>query len=238
MTVSTQQAISDAALVASLDEQFADATAQEIIAWAANEYRGRLAISCSFGGPTGMVLVDLALAVDRSIPIVYVDTGYLFPETHATVRAVEARYGVAVLGFRSALSPHTQEVLHGPALWKRDPDLCCSLRKVEPMHTALAGFSAYLTGLRRDQSETRTQTPLVQWDAKFGLLKLNPLATWNESQIWSHIVTNQLPYNPLHDRGYPSIGCTNCTRAVAPGEDPRAGRWSGNDKIECGLHTA
>jgi phosphoadenosine phosphosulfate reductase len=236
--MTTEQLIPGAALAATLDERFAETSAEEIIAWVANEYRGRLAISCSFGGPSGMVLVDLALKIDRTIPIVYVDTDYLFPETYATVRAVEEHYGIGVLGFRSALSPHTQELLHGTALWERDPDLCCSLRKVEPMRTALAGYSAYLTGLRRDQSDTRTQTPLVQWDAKFGLLKLNPLATWSEAKIWSHIVTNKLPYNPLHDRGYPSIGCTNCTRAVAPGEDARAGRWSGSDKIECGLHTA
>jgi phosphoadenosine phosphosulfate reductase len=228
----------DAATAAALGERFANATAQEVIAWASAEYPGQLAVSCSFGGPSGIVLVDLAMQVDRSLPIVYVDTDYLFLETYATAKAVEERYGARVLAFRSALSPRTQELLHGPALWERDADLCCSLRKVAPMREALLGFSAYLTGLRRDQSDTRTSTPLVQWDEKFGLLKINPLAAWTEREIWSYIVANGLPYNPLHDRGYPSIGCTNCTRAVAPGEDPRAGRWSGSDKIECGLHTA
>jgi phosphoadenosine phosphosulfate reductase len=219
-----------------LNERFAGAPAQELIAWAAAEYPGRIAVSCSFGGPSGMVLVDLAMAVDRAIPVIYADTDFLFPETYATAQAVEERYGIHALAFRPVLSPQAQAALHGPALWERYPDRCCALRKVEPMRVALENFSAYLTGLRRDQAATRGETPLVQWDAKFGLLKLNPLAGWTEREVWSYIVANDLPYNPLHDRGFPSIGCTNCTRAVAPGEDPRAGRWSGTGKIECGLH--
>jgi len=228
----------DTELLQSLNERFAGGSPQQIIAWAAETYGGRLALSCSFGGASGMVLLDLALQIDRSVAVVYVDTDYLFPETYETVRAVEGRYGINVLGFRSSLSPKTQELLCGPALWLRDPDRCCELRKVEPMRAALANYDAYLTGLRRDQAGTRSETPLVQWDAKFGLYKLNPLAEWSERDVWSYIVANKLPYNPLHDQGYPSIGCTNCTRPVAAGEDPRSGRWSGTDKVECGLHTS
>jgi phosphoadenosine phosphosulfate reductase len=185
-----------------------------------------------------MVLLDMGLRVDPGMAVVYVDTDYLFPETHSTLRAVEARYGIKPLAFRSDLTTHQQADMHGSALWERDPDLCCALRKVEPMRRALSGYDAYLTGLRRDQAETRRDTPAVQWDAKFGLFKLNPLVDWDEKQTWSYIIDNGLPYNPLHDQGFPSIGCTNCTRAVKPGEDPRAGRWSGTDKIECGLHVA
>lgn len=224
--------------IARLNERFTDASPQELIAWAVREFPAELAVSCSFGGASGMVLVDMVMAVDRSVPVVYVDTDYLFPETYATVRAVEERYGITALAFRAALPPATQERLHGPALWERDPDACCAIRKVEPMRAALAPFAAYLTGLRRDQAETRRETPLIQWDAKFGLLKLNPLATWDEKAVWAYIMQHGLPYNPLHDQGYPSLGCTNCTLAVHPGDDLRAGRWSGTGKIECGLHTA
>ncbi|HLZ69422.1 MAG TPA: phosphoadenylyl-sulfate reductase [Dehalococcoidia bacterium] len=235
MTI-TATARPDEAQLAALNARFAGAEPQELIAWAAAQYPGKLAISCSFGGPSGMALLDLALQVDRAMPVIYVDTDYLFPETYATVRAVESRYGITPLAFRSTLTPRTQELLHGPALWERDPDACCAMRKVAPMREALAHFSAYLTGLRRDQASTRRETPLVQWDAQFGVLKLNPLAAWSEAAVWAHIAMHNLPYNSLHDRGYPSIGCTNCTRAVQPGEDARAGRWSGSDKIECGLH--
>jgi len=236
MTSTSASIRPDEAQLAALNARLAGVEAQELIAWAASEYPGKLAISCSFGGPSGMVLLDLALQVERSLPVIYVDTDYLFPETYATVQTVEARYGITPLAFRSALTPQTQELLHGPALWQRDPDACCALRKVAPMRVALSQFSAYLTGLRRDQASTRRETPLVQWDAQFGVLKLNPLAAWSEAEIWAYIVKHDLPYSPLHDRGYPSLGCTNCTRAVQPGEDPRAGRWSGTDKIECGLH--
>ena len=221
-----------------LNGLFANADPRDLIAWAVEGYAGRLAVSCSFGGASGMVLADLVLGLDRTVPLVYVDTDYLFPETYATVKAVEQHYGIQALAFRAALPPATQERLHGPALWERDPDACCAIRKVEPMRAALAPFAAYLTGLRRDQAETRRETPLVQWDAKFGLVKINPLATWDERAVWSYIVEHGLPYNPLHDQGYPSIGCTNCTLAVITGDDIRAGRWSGTGKIECGLHTA
>ena len=236
MTAETTRRAPTEAELTALNTRFAGAEPRELIGWAAAEYPGKLAVSCSFGGPSGMVLLDLALQIDRSIPVIYVDTDYLFPETYATVQAVRDHYGIAPLAFRSTLSPETQAALHGPALWERDPDACCALRKVAPMREALSHFDAYLTGLRRDQTSTRRETPLAQWDVQFDVLKLNPLASWSETQVWGYIVKHNLPYNPLHDRGYPSIGCTNCTRAVQPGEDPRAGRWSGTDKIECGLH--
>jgi phosphoadenosine phosphosulfate reductase len=221
-----------------VNQRFAGRPPSELIAWAAETFPGKVALQCSFGGTSGMVLLDLALAIDPAMAVVYGDTGFLFPETHATVEAVRRRYGIEPRRLAPLLSIEEQVAAHGPALWERDPDACCEIRKVTPMREALAGFDAYLTGLRRDQASTRKETPLVQWDAKFGLLKLNPLAEWTERDVWTYIVAHSLPYNPLHDQGYPSIGCTNCTRAVAPGEDPRSGRWAGTDKIECGLHTA
>lgn len=223
--------------LAELNREFAARSPEALIGWAAATYPGSLALSCSFGGASGMVLLDIALRVDPSIRVLYVDTGYLFPETLATARAAEARYGITATGYLPLLTVDEQAARYGAALWERDPDGCCEIRKVEPMRRALGGFSAYLTGLRRDQASTRAETPLVQWDAKFGLLKLNPLAAWSEKDVWTYITSHGLPYNPLHDQGYPSIGCTNCTRPVQPGDDPRSGRWSGTDKVECGLHT-
>src|SRR5581483_9130057 len=152
MTTQTTRRAPNEADLAAQNARFAGREPGELIAWAAAEYPGRLAISCSFGGPSGMVLLDLALQVDRSIPVIYVDTEYLFPETYATVEAVRSHYGIAPLAFRSTLSPETQAALRGPALWERDPDACCALRKVAPMREALAHFDAYLTGLRRDQA--------------------------------------------------------------------------------------
>jgi phosphoadenosine phosphosulfate reductase len=236
MTVATPALSPDE--VTALAERFAGSSPEEIVAWAVDTYGSKLAISCSFGGTSGMVILDMALRRDRSVSVVYVDTDYLFPETHDTVRTVEERYRIKALAFRSELSREAQERLHGAALWETDPDRCCEIRKVTPMRTALANFDAYLTGIRRDQSSTRGDAPVVQWDAKFGLLKINPLVSWTERDVWSYIMAHELPYNPLHDRGYPSIGCTNCTRAVNPGDDPRSGRWSGSGKVECGLHIA
>lgn len=224
--------------VEALNQRFAGRPAEDLIAWAAAEYPGRVALQCSFGGTTGMVLLDLALRVDPGITVVYGDTGFLFPETLATVEAVRARYGIEPVRLAPVLTLEQQAEQFGPALWERDADACCELRKVEPMRAGLASYAAYLTGLRRDQASTRGDTPLVQWDAKFGLVKLSPLAAWTEREIWAYITKHELPYNPLHDHGYPSIGCTNCTRPVAPGADPRSGRWAGSDKVECGLHTS
>jgi phosphoadenosine phosphosulfate reductase len=130
-----------------------------------------------------------------------------------------------------------QAAEYGEALWERDPDRCCELRKVIPQRELLKGFDAWITGLRRDQASTRKTTPVVARDNKFGIAKIAPLARWDERDVWRYIYEHDVPYNQLHDRGYPSIGCTNCTRTVAPGEDPRAGRWSGFAKTECGLHT-
>lgn len=213
-------------------------TAQEILRWAFDRYDASLVLACSFGGPTGMVLLDMVMALRPDTPVVYLDTGLLFPETYALVEQVAERYNIQPLAVHPALSVAAQAVQHGEALWERDPDRCCSIRKVAPQQEFLKGYAGWITGLRRDQASTRRETPVVGWDARFGLAKIAPLAAWSEDDVWEYIWAHEIPYNPLHDSGFPSLGCTHCTRPVAPGEDLRAGRWSKHMKIECGLHLA
>ena len=212
-------------------------TPQEILTWAVEKFQPGLAMACSFGGPSGMVLLDMISRIDPSVEVFYLDTDFLFPETYATRDNVIERYGIMPVGYKSKLTPEEQAKEYGDALWFKDPDLCCSIRKVEPNARALEGKRAWISGIRRDQGESRGDAPIVQWDEKFGLVKVLPLVSWLEADVWSYIVRNDVPYNPLHDQSYPSIGCTYCTKAVKPGDDPRAGRWEGIDKTECGIHT-
>ncbi len=195
-----------------------------------------MALACSFGGPSGMVLLDMALTLEPSLPVFYVDTGLLFPQTYNLAAEIAERYRITPIAVRSHVSVDDQAALHGPALWGRDPDRCCDIRKVQPQRAFLSGYQAWITGVRRDQASTRRVTPVVGWDAQGGLVKIAPLAAWTEHEVWAYIRAHDIPYNPLHDLGFPSIGCTHCTRPVSVGEDPRAGRWAGFNKIECGLH--
>ncbi|MDB5057449.1 MAG: phosphoadenosine phosphosulfate reductase [Chloroflexi bacterium] len=215
-----------------------DRPAEEILAWALRTYKDSIVLACSFGGPTGMVLLDMIMKMAPSTPVFYLDTEFLFPETHALIERVSQRYGFVPLAVRPELTADQQAQQEGDRLWERNPDRCCELRKVAPQRQALAGFGAWITGLRRDQASTRRSTPVVSWDQKFGLAKVAPLANWTEQQTWNYIVEHDVPTNALHNVGYPSIGCTHCTRPVETGEDARAGRWSGTAKTECGLHLA
>lgn len=208
--------------------------AQELLRWGLSEFGQSLALASSFGAED-VVLIDMA-SRDSKFRVFTLDTDFLFPETYALIDQIEARYGLAVERTRSELTPEAQAAQYGPALWASRPDACCQLRKVEPLKKKLADLAAWVTGVRRDQAPTRANTRKLEWDAKFGLVKVNPLADWNWSEVWDYIRAHNVPYNPLHDRDYPSIGCTYCTRSVKPGEDPRAGRWSGFNKTECGLH--
>jgi phosphoadenosine phosphosulfate reductase len=208
----------------------------ETLRWAVDEFFPDLALACSFGGPSGMVLVDMISRIEPRVEIFYLDTDFLFPETYETRDRVIARYGVQPVAYKSELTPEEQARQYGDALWESDPDRCCFLRKIEPNGRALKGKRAWVSGIRRDQATGRRDTPIVQWDEKFGLVKVNPLARWSEADVWAYIMENEVPYNPLHDRSFPSIGCTNCTLAVKPGDDMRAGRWSASEKEECGLH--
>ena len=183
-----------------------------------------------------MALLDMSVKVYPEIKVFYLDTDFLFPETYALRDQVARRYGVTPKGFKSVLTPEAQATKYGEALWSRDPDLCCELRKVEPNRRALEGQRAWISGIRRDQSSTRSNVQVVSWDDQFGLIKLSPLAAWTDAQVNEYVNEHGVPHNPLLDQGYPSIGCTHCTRAVKEGEDPRAGRWSEFDKVECGIH--
>jgi phosphoadenosine phosphosulfate reductase len=212
-----------------------ESTPGEVLRWAFDEFGDRVSIATGFG-PEGVALIDLAVKVNPRADIFFLDTSFLFPETHRLRRRVEDRYRIEVRALRPEMTPEEQEMIFGPKLWATDPDLCCRLRKLEPLREALAGRAAWMTAIRRDQTAARAASRVVEWDYRWGLVKINPLVRWSKSDVWSYIRKNDVPYNPLHDRGYPSIGCTHCTRAVREGEDERAGRWSGFAKTECGLH--
>lgn len=217
-----------------LNQRFETATPQEIIAWSMERFGSGLAIAASFGGASGMAILHMAAEVDPGVFVFVLDTDYLFEETHENMRRSISALGLTnVNSFKSRITHEEQTARFGSALWMRDPDKCCDMRKVEPNVRALEGKTAWVSGLRRDQSEGRADTPILSWNDKFGLVKLNPLATWDEKQTWAYIAQHGVPYNELLDHGYTSIGCYNCT---LPGVQGRAGRWAGFDKDECGLH--
>lgn len=209
---------------------------EAILAWAFSTYGDKVALATGMG-VEGMALLDMARRINLGVKIFTGDTEFLFPETYDLIERVEARYGLKIERLYSELTPRGQASEYGEALWANDPDQCCNLRKVEPLRRKLATLDAWVTAIRRDQTSARAAIRKVDWDAKFDLVKISPLADWTREKVWSYVLENDVPYNPLHDRNYPSIGCTHCTRAVLPGEDQRAGRWAGSGKVECGLHT-
>ena len=211
------------------------ATPLEILQWAVDQFGSRLTFATGFGAE-GCVLVDLIGRHSLPIDIFTLDTGLLFPETYDLWRRLEARYALTIRGVCPELTVDEQAAAHGPLLWTRHADRCCEMRKVSPLVTELSRFDAWITAIRRDQTASRADALVVEWDPKFGLGKVNPLVGWTKKEVWSHLLQNDVPYNPLHDRGYPSIGCLPCTSAVAAGEDDRAGRWRDAPKTECGLH--
>lgn len=210
-------------------------SAEQALRWAFHRFGQDVAISSAFGAE-GMVLIDIASRINPHFRLFTVDTEFLFPETYSLMDRIEARYGIRIEKVYSLLSPEAQEREHGKALWSRNPDQCCNVRKVEPLRRKLSELQAWITSIRRDQTLVRASAHKVEWDSKFGLVKVNPLTSWTSRDVWRYIHDRDVPYNELHNRDYPSIGCTHCTRAVRPGEDPRAGRWSGFAKTECGLH--
>lgn len=210
-------------------------TAQEILAWAASAYASRITFGTGFG-VEGCVLIHLIATARLPIDIYTLDTGLLFPETYELWRRLERRYDVTIRAVRPVHDVSEQAAIHGPALWERQPDLCCTLRKVEPQRAALKGFDAWVSAIRREQTPARAGARIVERNTRYGVVKINPLARWTAADVWRLIGEHDVPYNPLHDEGYPSIGCHPCTTPVADGEDPRAGRWRGREKQECGLH--
>lgn len=211
------------------------ASALEILQWGASTFGSRLTFATGFGAE-GCVIIDLVGRNALPIDLFTLDTGVLFPETYELWRRLEAKYGVTIRAVRPALTIDEQAAQHGPALWERDPDRCCDLRKVKPLKQALHGFEAWITAIRREQTAERANAQIVEHDRKFGLVKINPLVAWTHDEVWAHLYAHDVPFNPLHEKGYPSIGCQPCTSAVVPGENLRAGRWRGSAKKECGLH--
>jgi phosphoadenosine phosphosulfate reductase len=210
------------------------ASAEEVLAYAVERFHPRLFVACSFQKEAS-VIMDMLVRIEPEARFFTLDTGVLFQETHDTWRELEQRYGTKVEVFKG-ISLEEQARRHGDELWNRDPDACCGIRKVEPMRRALSSVDCWVAGVRRADSSSRSKTPKFGWDKRFNLWKLNPLADWTERDVWNYIREHHLPYNPLHDRGYPSIGCTHCTQPVEPGGDLRAGRWTGLAKTECGIN--
>jgi phosphoadenosine phosphosulfate reductase len=214
-------------------------SAQEILAWALPQYAPKVAISTAFG-VEGCALIDMAVRIDPKVQVFTVDTDFLFPETHELMQRIVERYRITLTTFKGGVTKEEQERRHGLALYGRDTDLCCSLRKVEPTKRAVAGLNAWIAGLRRDQGKSRAGIQILErYDHDDGspLIKVNPLARWTRADTWRYVLENGVPYNKLLDDGYKSIGCWPCTAPVGAGDDERAGRWAGSQKKECGIHT-
>jgi phosphoadenosine phosphosulfate reductase len=209
---------------------------REIIAWAVERYFPKLTMATAFG-PEGCVILHWLSEIEPRTPVFNLDTGYQFKETLELRDRIAARYGIEVELKQPELSVEAYEALHGGPLYQSHPDQCCFDRKVTVLQQAAVGLEAWMSGIRRDQSPDRARAPIVGWDKKFSLVKISPLANWTKQQVWKLITDESIPFNPLHDQGYTSIGCWPCTRAVLFGEDERAGRWSGTAKTECGLHS-
>jgi phosphoadenosine phosphosulfate reductase len=221
--------------IASAAAELEGASPEAALRWVVQRFPGRVGFATAFG-PEGCVLLEAIAREKLAVEVFTLDTGLLFPETVELWRELERRYGVRVRGVRPSLTVAEQEVKHGPALWQRAPDLCCEMRKVQPLRVEMLQFDAWITAIRRDQTPERAGAGVVERDPKFGLVKVNPLAAWTSADVWARVREREIPTNPLHQRGYPSIGCEPCTTPVAPGEDPRAGRWRTFAKTECGLH--
>lgn len=211
-----------------------EATAQAVIAWVAKHFGvDAIAVACSMADS---VLPAVVAEQIPNVEVLFLETGYHFAETHATRDEVARALPVRILDVKPKQTVAEQDAQYGEKLYQRDPNLCCQLRKVDPLNNVLKSFELWFTGVRRDEAETRTFTELVQWDEKNQLVKVNPLAAWSFDDLIDYATEHKVPVNLLLSNGYPSIGCEPCTKPVAPGEDPRSGRWAGANKVECGLH--
>lgn len=222
------------AVVADAQRRFADATAEELLAWASEEFGPSIAVACSMAADT--ILPALVSRTSPGVDVLFLETGYHFPETIGTRDALAGAFDVTIVDVTPAQTVAEQDAEHGNDLFARDPELCCRLRKVEPLAEQLAGYEAWVTGIRREDNALRANAQLVEWDTTHQMVKLNPIAAWSFDDVLGFAQTHGVPVNPLLADGYPSIGCAPCTRRVAPGEDPRSGRWAGLAKTECGIH--
>ncbi len=232
--MSTKPFVLSAEEIARFNEEYLNKTPEEILELAFSTV-GNIAFACSFGAED-VALVDMIVKVNPQAKVFYLDTNLLFPETHEVKNRIVEKYSPNLIKYTPLLTLDEQAEQRGDQLWASDPNGCCGIRKVEPLKRALSELDAWITGIRREQSPTRADAGVVELDTKFNLVKFNPIALWTEKQVWDYIVQHEVPYNKLHDQGFPSIGCIPCTRAVKPGEDPRAGRWANHEKTECGLH--
>ncbi len=222
--------------LAEANRALADARPDEILRWAVDAYHPRLTMATAFG-PEGCAIIHMLAEIEPGVRVFNLDTGYQFAETLELRERIARRYGIEVEYVRAGSTVAEYEAGNGGPIYATDPDRCCGDRKLAPLRRAVEGHDAWISAIRGDQSAHRARADVVGWDAKFGLVKVNPLLKWTKRDVWAFVVANDVPYNPLHDQGYPSIGCWPCTRAVASGEDERAGRWAGQAKTECGLHS-
>ncbi|HYM64332.1 MAG TPA: phosphoadenylyl-sulfate reductase [Gaiellaceae bacterium] len=209
--------------------------AEEVLRWAYDAFGERLCLTCSWQKQSS-VLVHLVAELGLDIDVIELDTHLFFKESYETREALVARYGLNLIQ-PEIITVAEQHKHEGPNLWESDPDRCCHIRKVEPLIRTLEPYDAWISGIRRDQSPSRANARKVEHSDRYGVWKIQPLADWDEERVWSYIVANDIPYNPLHDAGYRSIGCIPCTRPIRPDEEERAGRWAGSDKLECGIHS-
>jgi phosphoadenosine phosphosulfate reductase len=224
-----------------LAEELESQSLEQVLRWTWETFGAKAAIGTSFQG-SGLVCIDHAVKAGLKFPLFTVDTGLLFPETYELKSRLEQHFGLQIEGIHPEQTVGEQADTYGPELWKTNPDTCCTMRKVLPLQKKLASVDVWITGVRRQQSDTRQQTKIIElyeFDKlrQHYILKLNPMVNWSREAIWNYIKEHQIPYNPLQDRGYKSIGCWPCTRASTAADNERAGRWEGFDKTECGIHT-
>ena len=227
--------------IKSLDEQFNRQPTEEVLRWAWERFGDKAAIGTSFQG-AGLVMMHLAKLNNLPFPVFTLDTGLLFPQTVELKKRLEDFFGYKIEALEPDLTVDEQADINGPELWKQNPDLCCTIRKVLPLRDKLSNLNCWITGLRRQQSDSRSGIGILEvyaFDQNTGrdIVKLNPMANWTREQVWNYLHTHHIPYNPLHDQGYRSIGCAPCTQRISSGENERAGRWTGFNKVECGIHT-
>jgi phosphoadenosine phosphosulfate reductase len=221
--------------IAEASRSMQNGTPQEVLGWAVEVFHPRLTMATAFGAE-GCCLIHMLTEIEASVHVFNLETGYQFPETLEVRERIKERYGIEVELVRPELTVAEYEADHGGPLYRIRPDQCCYDRKILPLRRTLVGRDAWISAIRRDQTAHRAAAGIVQWDTKFNLVKVNPLLNWNKEDVWAFIAKHEIPYNKLHDEGYPSIGCWPCTQPVRDGEDDRAGRWAGTLKKECGLH--
>jgi phosphoadenosine phosphosulfate reductase len=222
--------------IESLAARLADAEPEETLRWAVDAFDRTVTIATGFG-LEGCALIDMAVRINPRIDVFFLDTGFLFRETYDLRRRLEDRYHIQIRAYETDITPEQQELSFGAELWATDPDLCCRLRKLEPLRDALRDRRAWITAIRQAQTLERSRARVVEWDYQWRLIKINPLVRWTTQDVRAYIAKNNVPFNPLHDQGYPSIGCTHCTRAIRTDQHERDGRWPGHEKRECGMHT-